>query len=104
MRHIHLFELEDQSWFPGPLRESITDFLSFVGELTRGAYRDFALRLRHAMAACGERPLVDLCSGGGGPSRAIARMLREEGGYPVDLVLTDLYPNVARWQRLNDAS
>jgi hypothetical protein len=103
MRHLHLFEIEDQRWFPGALREPMTDFMSFAGELTRGGYADFAARLRRAMAACGERRLVDLCSGGGGPARAIARILREDHAYPVDLLLTDLYPNLARWRPMKDA-
>jgi hypothetical protein len=56
------------------------------------------------MARCGEHRLLDLCAGSGGPSRAIARLLREEHGYDVDLVLTDLYPNVGAWKHMRTSS
>ena len=31
MARIHAFEFEDQTWFPGLVREYITDFLSHMG-------------------------------------------------------------------------
>ena len=32
MGRIHLFELEDQTWFPKPIRDAGTDFLRFMTE------------------------------------------------------------------------
>lgn len=31
MARIHAFEFEDQTWFPGVVREYMTDFLSHMG-------------------------------------------------------------------------
>lgn len=104
MRHIHLFELEDQRWFPATLRAAITDFLGFTGTRMPDTYRDFAARLQVAMARCGEHRLLDLCAGSGAPSRAIARLMSEEHGYEVDLVLTDLYPSVGAWTHERESS
>jgi len=48
MKRIHLFEFEDQAWFPGPIRAAMTDFLSFMGSLASGptsaSRRSFAMR------------------------------------------------------------
>jgi hypothetical protein len=104
MRHIRLFELQDQQWFPSTLRASITDFISYAGQAWADGYRDFATRLHVAMARCGEHRLLDLCAGNGGPSLAIARLLREEHDYEVDLVLTDFRPNVGGWEQARKSS
>lgn len=64
MRRLHLFELEDQSWFPQPIRAGMTDYLAFVANLTDRPYRAFVGRLRLAMERMGEHTLVGLCSGG----------------------------------------
>ncbi len=29
MRRLHLFELEDQQWFPGPIRDAVTDLIGY---------------------------------------------------------------------------
>lgn len=99
MARVHLFEFEDQPWFPNVLRESMIDMLSFLGESTRTPYRDFANRLHKAMTACKADRIVELCAGGGGPSWMIAQLLQEAGGRPVPVLLTDLYPNLKRFER-----
>ena len=104
MSRLHLFEFEDLPWFPNALRELMTDYLSFLGEKMQAPYHDVTERLHSAMVACGQRRLVDLCTGGGGPAWTIASLLRQKHGYLVDLLLTDLYPNRARLQRLKDAA
>lgn len=104
MARIHLFEFEDQPWFPSVLREAMTDSLSYMGEMTRRPYVEFVKRLQPAMAACRAERLVDLCAGGGGPSWTISRMLTEATGRPVPVLLTDLYPNHKRWEQLRAAS
>lgn len=98
MARIHAFELEDQTWFPGLIREYMTDFLSHMGGWSKIPYVPFVARLAEAMRATGDERVVDLCSGGGGPAVMIARQLREQLGRPVSVVLTDLFPSVARWE------
>lgn len=96
MQRLHLFEFEDLPWFPDRIRTAMTDYLSFVGNVTALPYGVFVAKLAAAMQATGDRQLVDLCSGGSGPVLRISQMLREEHDLPVEVMLTDLYPNVER--------
>ena len=44
MKRLHLFEFEDQDWFPRVWRDGVTDFLQFA--VSRGnIYKQFAPRL-----------------------------------------------------------
>lgn len=96
MARWHLFEIEDQPWFPTTLRDSMTDYLSFVAGRGGHALSPFVAKLAPILRASGEDTLVDLCSGGGGPAVVVARGLRRVTGSDLRLVLTDLYPNEAR--------
>lgn len=96
MARIHAFEFEDQSWFPGEIREYMTDFLSHMGGWSNIPYQPFADRLAEAMRRTGDQRVVDLCSGGGGPAVVIAAELRRRLAKPVGVVLTDLYPSPSR--------
>ena len=99
MPRVQLFEFEDLPWFPQILRECMTDFLSFLGQRGHLVYAGFAERLGRALEATGENALLDLCSGGGGPALSILGLLRQRSGAPVHLLLTDLYPNLPRFER-----
>jgi hypothetical protein len=96
MGRIHAFEFEDQAWFPGVIREYMTDFLSHMGGWSKIPYLPFTERLADAMRRTGDERVVDLCSGGGGPAVVIASELRERLEKPVAVVLTDLYPSPSR--------
>ncbi len=60
MARMHLIELEDESWFPAVLRESMTDFLSFVENLSDKPFRDFTHKLKGAMQATGDSTIAPL--------------------------------------------
>jgi hypothetical protein len=96
MGRIHAFEFEDQAWFPGMIRDYMTDFLSHMGGWSKIPYVPFTERLAEAMRRTGDQRVVDLCSGGGGPAVVIAGELRERLEKPVGVVLTDLYPSPSR--------
>jgi hypothetical protein len=96
MPRIHAFEFEDQPWFPGLIREYMTDFLSHLGGWSSIPYQPFVDRLSEAIRATGDERIIDLCSGGGGPAVMIASGVRERLCRPVKVVLTDLYPRPAR--------
>jgi hypothetical protein len=96
MARIHAFEFEDQAWFPGLLREYMTDFLSYMGGWSKLPYAPFTERLAEALQRTGDARLVDLCSGGGGPAVVIAHDLRARLARPLEVVLTDLYPSPSR--------
>lgn len=97
MARVHVFEFEDQPWFPGLIREYMTDFLSHMGGWSKRPYAPFTERLAEVMRRTGDERIVDLCSGGGGPALQIAEAVSAKLLRPVALVLTDLYPSPARF-------
>jgi hypothetical protein len=101
---IHAFELEDLPWFPRTVRDAMTDYLGYVGNLTPAPYEGFTARLHQAMVAMGESEILDLCSGGTGPLPTIMRLLEEQHGYPVRARMTDLHPNLGRFEHARAAS
>lgn len=89
---LHLFELEDQAWFPSVIRDLSTDYLHFV-QTRLDLHRPAGRLLAKAMRATGSNHVIDLCSGGGGPVPALARMLIDEG-VAATFTLTDQFPNL----------
>ena len=55
------------------------------------------------LQASGAKQVVDLCSGGGGPVVAIAEELARNG-QPVEVMLTDFYPNLPAFERIRATS
>lgn len=94
MRRVHLFELEDQPWFPERFRDLITDSLQ-LGMIGGGFY-DPVVPLLVRLAAAGGA-LVDLCSGGTGPLLALRRA---PALARVPITFTDRYPNQAAPHRV----
>jgi SAM-dependent methyltransferase len=92
MRRFHLFELEDQPWFPAVVRDLATDYLHFI-ETRFALHRPAVAPLRDALRATGASRVVDLCSGGGGPILLLQRALADEG-IAVRFTLTDRFPNL----------
>jgi hypothetical protein len=95
MRRCHLFEWEDMRWLPSVLRTYINDFLRYS---QAGVDREetnclISYKLSEVLARSSQHRLIDLGSGGGGPILEIAKHLRSRDGEPLELVLTDLYPN-----------
>ena len=66
---VHLFELEDLSWFPHIFRRYATDYLSFV-EARLQLHRPAGRLLTDLLSRTGSRRIVDLCSGSSGPLSA----------------------------------
>jgi len=98
MNRLHLFELEDQPWFPRVLRDAGTAFLEFA---TRVAGHSAALapKIEEALASSGEKRIVDLCSGGAGPVAEIVDVLARRGT-EVRALLSDFYPNAGALARV----
>ena len=96
MRRIHLFELEDQSWFPKSIRDAGTDFMRVFAEVVK-PYRAVVPRLRRAISRSGSQEILDLCSGGSGPVIFIRQELAADG-VAVPATLTDKYPNRAAFE------
>jgi hypothetical protein len=101
---LHLFEIEDEPWCPAQVRDAATDYLRFVVSTMR-PYRPLASRLARALARTGSSRVVDLCAGAGGPWPGLLADVRAElGGRPLEVLLTDLYPNLKTWRRMAAAS
>jgi len=102
MKRWHLFEFEDQNWFPNQFRNLITDLLQY--QLTTwGVYKTIISEIKKMMQKLNCNHLIDLCSGGGGALLQIKETLDQEG-YPVSITLTDKYPNVDAFQRIRKLS
>jgi hypothetical protein len=102
LKRFQLFELEDQPWFPGTIRDLATDYLHFMQSALKldGALLPLAA---WALAEGRTTRIVDLCSGGAGPIPRLISRLADEG-VPATAVLTDLYPNIAAFERIAAAS
>jgi len=93
-------ELEDQAWFPAVWRDAGTAYLEFAARFNDpGA--GIAKRLAPVLEATGTRRLVDLCSGGTGPLPGVLAELEREG-LEATALLTDRFPNLPSFQRLQD--
>lgn len=100
---MQLFEFHDQAWFPGFLRDYVTESLQAV--LAFGSvYRSCACRLSRAFQTSNACRVVDLCSGGSGPWLWLQPALRDSHDRPVEICLTDLYPNMATFERIQQAT
>ncbi len=100
MKRMQLFEVEDFSWFPDVLRQCMTAYLNALHRIfhTPELLAPLLLRLLHKHKT---QQIIDLCSGGGGAMPTVARVLRESYHDPVQLTLSDLYPNKAVAQAIN---
>jgi hypothetical protein len=102
MGRLHLFELEDQSWFPAVVRDLATDYLQFIQERFR-LDRAMTPLVRRALDEGRTSEIVDLCSGGSGPLLGLVTDLAGEGRQ-VHATLTDLFPNLAAFEKIAAAS
>lgn len=94
-------EIEDHPWCPKSVRDGGTDWLRFLANLTK-AFDHVAPKIRAALVATGTSHIVDLCSGGSGPWLTLERTLSASG--PVDVELTDLYPNISALEGVHERS
>jgi len=99
MRRFHLFEFEDQAWFPTLIRDAGSAYLELVARLA-GHGKAVAPVLARALRRANEDRIVDLCSGGGGPLMRALAIIEEQEGRHISVTLTDLYPNRNAFERL----
>lgn len=82
---LHLFEFEDQVWFPKILRDYQTGYIGFLA--SRANLYETVPSVLDKMNA---RHIVDLASGAGTPAITATDGIRQSGG---SLILTDKFPN-----------
>jgi hypothetical protein len=96
MARIHLFEFEDQKWFPVFLRNYITDFLQFLSNTT-AMYKPVTPLIEELLKSNNTNTIVDLASGGGGGLIWLNQDLKKT--IPdLKIILTDYYPNIPAFE------
>ena len=102
MHRMQLLEIEDQPWVPAPIRNAMTGGLRVAAQVF-GHADAIAAHLAARVEASGCTQLIDLCAGGGGPTIAVLEALRARG-IQAKATLTDLFPNLAAFQRIKRES
>ncbi len=102
MKRLHLFELEDQPWFPATIRDLATDYLQFIQARFR-IDRAMTPHIARVLESTGTRRIIDLCSGGSGPLLLLIGDLAGRG-IDVKATLTDLFPNVPAFSEIAAAA
>lgn len=100
MKRIQLFEFEDQSWFPGKMRISLTKLIIVLHKIM-GLSDVLKGLIRKGLQESGKQSVVDLGSGSGGPMVEIFQSLKEEDTL-ISMTLTDLYPNKESIRSIED--
>lgn len=92
MARLHLFEFQDLKWFPGFLRDYITDFLQFLSNISK-LYKPIIPLIEKGIESSGNRLIFDIGSGGGGGLLWLNTELKKK--YPdIKILLSDYYPNI----------
>lgn len=99
MKRRHVLEFEDQSWFPGWIRDAMTRLIVVFSRVI-GATDALALLVRRATKKSGLSAVVDLGSGSGGVMPDVIERVRQEDP-DAELTMCDLYPNRAAIARFN---
>ncbi|KAL7924897.1 hypothetical protein ACQKWADRAFT_311070 [Trichoderma austrokoningii] len=110
IRRFHLFEIDDQPWFPEFLRGRIQNALTAAWNSNTPLQPQSPARIaastliRELGSSLSSYTFIDFCAGGGGPTptiqKAINAHLNAKGKPPVDFILTDLHPNVGAWDKV----
>ena len=96
MKRVHLFEFEDQNWFPDFLRNYGTDFLQFLSNKSK-LFKPAIPILEKGLKKSKTNHIIDLGSGGGGGWIWLNEELRKD--IPdLKIWLTDLYPNISAFE------
>lgn len=104
MKRIHLFEFEDQDWFPSWLRECIMRLIIVMHDILDSDEK-VAKLLAGTLKETHSSTIVDLCSGSGGPMPDVLQILEKEYGFTdLNLILSDLYPDLKATRNFNNQS
>ncbi len=99
-RRLHLIELHEQPWYPAFLRRIFQRGLGRALILT-DTFESFYEPFRRFLARTDTRSILDMCSGSGDAITDAWRSLASNfDGETPTLFLSDLYPNVPSYERL----
>ena len=93
MKRIELFEFEDFDWFPNIIRNCMTNLIMVLHKMlgTSTVITELIINInkKHNF-----NQIVDLGSGSGGAMLDVIQQINDKhDGQPLNLILTDLYPN-----------
>lgn len=94
------FEFEDQPWFPGIIRDSMTDYLRFLFQTFR-LYNPILPVLKDALTKTNSNHILDLCSGSGGAVEMIYENLKHTFNPEIRITLSDLFPSELTYKYLS---
>jgi hypothetical protein len=97
MARIHLFELEDQPWFPDVFRKGITDYLEYASN-RMDLYKVAIPVINKGVEKSGTNNIIDLCSGAGGGMKKINQKLKNSSN-EIKITLTDKFPNLQAFKK-----
>lgn len=104
MKRIALFEFEDFTWFPNWLRICLTRLIVVMHKFLNSS-DDLVPLIKKALNHSKTNIIVDLCSGSGGPMIEVFKdLVEEQGNSDVELILTDLYPNLEMASIINTSA
>ena len=96
----HIFEFEDLTWFPGTIRESMTDYLRYLITMVN-FYQPIVPLIIRGLNQTNSNHIIDLCSGGGGAIKQIQNNLFQQSNSEIKITLTDKYPNKSAFKLLS---
>jgi len=100
MKRIQLFEFHDLAWFPRAWRDYLTEIMAGF-EAAFHPYQPLIPKLVMAAEKLKVRTIIDLCSGAGATALSIQSYLEKMGNDSIKIILTDKYPNLGSFQRMN---
>jgi len=98
-----LFEFEDLAWFPGTIRESMTDCLRFIVKILQ-LYTPIIPLIKEGLQKTSSDTIIDLCSGGGGAMEQIQKELNRNSEKQTKIFLTDKFPNINAFELIAEKS
>ena len=101
MKRIHLFEFEDLGWFPTTIRIYMTRLILLMHKLL-GTSPHIGQLFVKLLEKYPDKPIIDLCSGSGGPIKGVVDYLDDKASIDdFKVTLTDLYPDMAAANEYN---
>lgn len=85
-----LFEFEDLPWFPQLLRGYMTDYLQFIFNMF-DMYEPVVHELQKLIVKDDSNSIIDLCSGSGGPIKALHSNFLSYYNSNIPIILTDKF-------------
>tara|TARA_B100001971_G_scaffold37960_1_gene32965 strand:+ start:6245 stop:7003 length:759 start_codon:yes stop_codon:yes gene_type:complete len=92
-KRIQFIELQDLAALPHIIRDGVTSYLEFLLRVFK-IYDPVHLSIKEVLKDRPINRIIDLCSGGGGPSLNMANYFKD-----TPILLTDLYPNLSAFKK-----